>query len=265
MKISRRSFLAGLALTGLTRAAGTQPLIDATPPLPRTDAFEAGDFLWPKKPGVFVPYSQQTNLGPHDDRRIWEGEKREFLEKAPQKGSYLSPEKLDDLRRLDYREFIARYHGDQIPGVPGLYSSGGGVYVGHVAIIDIASNGDVWVIEALWERGVVRQAYSDWIAGRPGEVVWLGRLRERTKQDRSIISAEAKKHIGKPYVFWNFNLNDDAGFYCSKLVWLSIFRGLRFSVDGNENPQRDFWFSPKQLLYLPIMERIHDPGPYAHR
>jgi uncharacterized protein YycO len=121
-----------------------------------------------------------------------------------------------------------------------------------------------WVIEALAESGVVRHKYDDWLRKRPGEIVWHGRVRELSKTARGQIPIESAKYLGRPYDFWNFDLNDDAGFYCSKLVWMSIWRALGFAIDGNSNSRRTFWLSPKQLLYLKTISRLHDPGPYAN-
>jgi len=137
--------------------------------------------------------------------------------------------------------------------------------VGHVGVIEVDDSNVPWVIEALLATGVVRSRYDQWIAGRPGEIVWHGRIRELPLGDRARIAFEAKRYLSRPYDFWNFDLNDDAGFYCSKLVWLSAWRSLRFPVDGNSEPRRKFWFSPKQLLYARLIIRLHDPGSYANR
>jgi hypothetical protein len=266
MTLSRRDvFFCGIGGALQISSATGQSLFDDAPPLPRTEVFEAGDLVWPKKPGKFVPYSQSTNATPEIDRRIWEHEKAEFLAKAERGESRLTSEDMRELRSLDYREFVARYHGNQRPGEPGVYSGGSGVYVGHVGIIEMAGSGEPFVIEALWGRGVERQSYRNWIAGRPGEAVWLGRLRDRPAADRASVAREALKYVGRPYDFWNFDLNDDSSFYCSKLVWLAIYRSLGVPVDGDANPRRPFWFSPKQLLYSPVIVRLHDPGPYDLR
>ncbi len=267
MLCCRRSVLLALvAVIALgKRRSSAQVLFDTAPPLPKPDMFESGDLLWPKKPGAFVPYSQRAEFDIQRDREIWEREKSEFLDRVAREKTYLSAQQIDALRALDYREFLARYHGDQQPGIPGVYSSGGGIYVGHVGIIDVASSGAIFVVEALWGRGVIRHSYDEWLANRPNEVIWLGRVKGRSNDERASIVEEAKKYINRPYDFWNFDLNDDHGFYCSKLVWLSVFRSLSFAIDGNSNPERAFWFSPKQLLYLPAIDRIHDPGPYAVR
>jgi len=238
---------------------------DDSLPLPRPESFESGDFLWPKKPGVYVPYnSGGRTITAQDDEAEWEAGKRKFLAKVANDPGYFTSADIATIQGLTYREFYARYAGDQQPDLPGVYSTGSGIYVGHVGIVDIDGDGRPWIIEALMDGGVVRTAYDKWLQSRPGEVVWQGRVREISKQDRRKIVAEALKYLGRPYDFWNFDLNNDAGFYCSKLVWMAIFRSLGFAIDGKADPQRRFWFSPKQLLYAKTIARLHDPGPYAN-
>jgi hypothetical protein len=224
----------------------------------------SGDFVWPKKPGAYVPYRSSSQNSPELDARDWNAERDAYLNRAVQSAvnNPVIRRRIEMLRAMDYREFLAVYLGAQTPGVPGLYA-GGGVYVGHVGVIEIESDGTPWVIEALLKHGVVRRKYSLWLEERVDQVVWLARLREISHERRALIATEAKQHVGKPYDFWNFDLNDDSCFYCSKLVWLSIFRALGFAVDGENSPSRSLWFSPKQLLNLPVMEKIHDPGSYA--
>jgi uncharacterized protein YycO len=114
------------------------------------------------------------------------------------------------------------------------------------------------------DHGVVRTPYAQWLTSRPGEIVWHGRVRDIPADQLAQIAIESKKYIGRPYDFWNFDLDDDKAFYCSKLVWLSISRSLHFPIDGDPNPKRVFWFSPKQLLYAKTISRLHDPAPYAN-
>jgi hypothetical protein len=264
MAASRRVFLGALtALVAAPKLATAQPNQARTLPLPNKATFQSGDLIWPKKPGDFVPYRAGERGSFEDERQRWDEERARFLESVKRGKTYLTPSEIQELRSLDFREFYARYAGDQMPNVPGSYSSAAGIYVGHVGLIDLDTKGEPWVIEALWGRGVVRQKYDDWISGRPGEIVWHGRLRDLDVSQRARVVPEARKHIGKPYNFWNFDLNDEAEFYCSKLVWLSIFRSLEFAVDGKPNPKRGFWFSPKQLLYAKTIARLHDPGAYA--
>ncbi|UVT14648.1 MAG: hypothetical protein H8K04_12405 [Nitrospira sp.] len=233
-------------------------------PRPNPAIFQSGDFVWPKRPGAYVPYNAGSANSPELDKEQWNKERDIYLQKyqdSPMADKVLR-QRLDTLRAMDFREFIATYAGGQEAGVPGVYS-GGGLYVGHVGIIEVDSKNVPWVIEALLNQGVVRTRYSDWIKQRSDQVVWLGRIRQLSAEQRSKVAAEAKHYLGRPYDFWNFDLNDDSGFYCSKLAWLSIHRSLGFAIDGKNDPNRFIWFSPKQFLYLPTIERIHDPGPYA--
>lgn len=262
---SRRTLISTITLGSvawtLTNHAASQ---EAGPPLPNPSAFETGDLVWPKKPGVFVPYDYSPQRSPEADAKQWYAERDSFISRLTKNKGYFSERDIAEIKSLDYREFYARYAGDQRPGSPGTYSSGGAVYVGHVGIIEIDEARVPWIIEAILGKGIVRFKYEDWIHNRPGEIVWHGRVRDLPAHDRAKIVGEAKKHIGRPYDFWNFNLDDASAFYCSKLVWLCIWRALNFPIDGNSNPKRIFWFSPKQLLYARTIVRLHDPGPYAH-
>jgi hypothetical protein len=238
----------------------------ASLPLPNPQAFQSGDLIWPKKPGAFVPYRSGTAPQLDTEQLQWQKERQDFLQREAKRSASerLSNAQLDFFRTLDFREFHARYAGDQRPGVPGAYSTGGGIYVGHVGLIEIEADGSPWVIEAIWGKGVIRHSYADWLRGRPGEVVWHGRLRELSPEARGSISKEARRHVGTKYDFWNFDLLDEGGFYCSKLVWLAIMKTQGFAVDGNTEAKRGFWLSPKQLLYSKPVARLHDPGPYAN-
>lgn len=248
----------------LCALAQSQDQIPRDLPRPNPNLFQTGDFVWPKKPGAYVPYNSGSRNSPSQDKDQWLRERDTYLKKNSNQAitEKTVQQRLQTLRAMDYREFIAVYAGGQELGVPGVYS-GGSVYVGHVGIIEIDTNKTAWVIEALIGKGVTRVTYDDWLRQRSDEVVWLGRLRDLNQNERAKIIVEAKRHLQKPYDFWNFDLNDDSAFYCSKLAWLSIYRSLKFPVDGKENSKRTLWFSPKQFLYLPTIERIHDPGPYA--
>jgi hypothetical protein len=230
--------------------------------LPDPKQFQSGDFLWPKKPGVFVPYDAGPSRARDADEAKWNEERDRFIANVGTKARYFTPAQIDRMRKLTYSEFYARYTGGAKSGA-GTYSVSSPVYVGHVAIVEIDESGMPWVIEALWGTGVIRRTYADWATERAGEDVWLGRLAKLAVVDRAKIPIEAKKQVGKPYDFWNFDLNDDTCFYCSKLTWMAVFRSLRVAVDDNSNSKRFFWFSPKQFLYVPRITRLIDPGPYA--
>jgi hypothetical protein len=246
-----------------SRGAGASPITFTKLPTPDPKKMESGDLVWPKKPGTFVPYDAGPPRDPSADEVKWQAERDQFISEVATKAPYFTPQAVERLRNMTYREFYAEYAGAQKPETPGVYSIGGGLYVGHVAIIEIDQNGKRWVIEALLDQGVIRHSYADWIAGRPEEMVWLGRVKKISSSNRAKIAIEAKKYIGRPYDFWNFDLNDERGFYCSKLAWMCMFRALGLVIDGNPDPKRFFWFSPKQLLYVNRVARLFDPGPYG--
>jgi len=105
------------------------------------------------------------------------------------------------------------------------------------------------VIEALWGRGVIRHTYADWVAERAGEMVWLRRLAKLSPAQRAKIPVEAKKHLGKPYDFWNFHLNDESGFYCTKLTWMAAFRSLTSATRSYKLLAADFRHSQNEQLW----------------
>jgi uncharacterized protein YycO len=235
---------------------------------PDPAAFESGDLVWPKKPGVIVPYSAsyapQMRLVPTDfyDEKKFEAEKSAYLKRAAKSDPDFTAAEEDHLNRLDFEKFAKEFHGSQSLGTESLGAESI-VYVGHVAIIEIEA-GKPFVIEAISGQGVIRHAYEDWLASRPGEEVWHGRVDDLSKEQRLKIPAEAKKHLGRPYEFFNLDLNDDSGFYCSKLVWLSIFRSLHFAIDGNPDSKRFIWFSPRQLMNARRVRVLYSPGSYLN-
>ena len=225
--------------------------------------FKSGDFIWPKKPRVYVPYISGRPANPATDEVNWLRERDRFIADVTSKAPYLSPPAIDRLRRMSFAEFYAEYIGGQEPDTPGVYPRGDGLYVGHVGIIEVDPSGTPWVIEAVDGPGVFRHTYADWLAGRPGEIVWLGRVTGYSDEERVKISNAAKTQVGKPYNFWNLNLGDISEFYCSKLAWWAIFNSLGLAIDGNPNPKRAFWFSPKQLLYEDRITRLFNPCSYG--
>ena len=261
MSISRRYFcytFASLAVTSQATRAEDPPLH----PLP--DTLRSGDFLCSKPPCVLVPFKKiETDGVPENDQEIWENEKRTFLERAKNGQTSLTPEQLAYIESLDFKSFMVRYNDQEPIHLEGFSFRDLGLYCGHAAIVDVDSTGHPAVIEALWQKTVVSHSYNDFVAAHPEDKVWHGRLRDHTDAERALISAEARRHINAPYEFFNFDLNDDSGFYCSKLPWLCIYRALGFAVDDDPNPKRGFWFTPKQFLYLPKIEILLDHGSFA--
>lgn len=222
--------------------------------------------MWPKKPGVIVPYSAayapDMRQVPTDfyERQKFEAEKSAYLEQTVESDPYFTVSEENQFTRLSFEAFAKQYHGSQNLNAESL-GTGAIVYVGHVAILEIC-DGKPFVIEAVSGKGVVRQSYENWLASRPGEDVWHGRVEDLPQEQRSEIPAEAKKFLGRPYEFFNLDLNDDSGFYCSKLVWLAIFRSLHFAIDDDPESRRYFWFSPKQLMNARRVQLLYSPGSY---
>jgi len=236
-----------------------------TRPFPESKNLLSGDFIWPKKPDVYVPYNAGRDATYDQEKVEWEKEKRRFIEqirKDPKSSAEMS-EAAKQLENLDFLEFLARYQGDQKPGVPDSFGAGYPIYVGHVGIVYHDKNGEPSVVEALWGKGVVTTTYENWLKGRPGELVWHGRVRDYRDGERARIADYALAYINRPYNFWNFNLADESGFYCSKLTWLATIKALNFALDGKISPNRAFWLSPKQLMKSDSIYLLNDPGTYA--
>jgi hypothetical protein len=263
--LSRRAFSFRAATLVLAESLVRTPPILASTVTRRCPlepvAFESGDFLWPKPPGVIIPYEVGRPAQFAAARTIWNEEKARFLQDVSRKNSYFAEGDIEYLRKLTFEEFYRRYDGAlgdrQFP-----QPRGGPIYVGHVALVERPGR-DPTLIEAVSdEGGVVRATYSSWLARRAGEKLWWGRVRGFSAEQRAGIAVEAARYLGATYDFWNFDLADTRGFYCSKLAWLCVANALRIAVDGNPNPQRSFWFSPKQLLHCAPVHVLCSPGPY---
>ena len=216
-----------------------------------------------KKPGDWVPYFSRAKSTHNDDKSRWEREKAEFIE-AVKRGSSLPEEQelARSLEHITFDEFLATYLGAGAvgPGDLGGREAAFQIYIGHVGMVFL-KDGSPWVVEAVEPRVQVI-SYDRWLQGRPNVNVWQGRLKDIDESQAARVVAEAQKQGGKPYKFWNFNLNDDTGFYCSKLVWLAVYCTLGLSLDDNNNPKRRIWYSPKQLIHSRHVNLLFDPGPY---
>lgn len=252
--LDRRHFLAAGA--GLLLGGGSAR---AAPLFPAEKNLQSGDLLWPKKPGAYIPYAA---VEPSDDEAAWEAERQEALAALRAELNVNTAPRLRELKDLTFASFRQRYYNGVVPGQTAFYASGGVAGVGHVGIVETTADG-AFVLDANPRPGVARTAYADWIRERPEHAVWQGRLKNRTARERHAVAVEAARYIARPYRFWNFDLNDDAGFYCSKLVWMAAFRALGMPLDGNPEPQRSFWYSPKQCLNSPEVEIVLNQGDYT--
>jgi hypothetical protein len=238
---------------------------DTSATRPAAALLQPGDLIWPKKPGAFVPYNSGSGEAEKTDAQRWRNEKEAYLNQI-QSNPNPSPqekERYAALQKMTYKEFAGYYLADRIPGQPATFGLGD-LSVGHVGIIEIR-DGKPFVVEAMWGPGVQRLSYADWLQKRPGEIFWVGRLKEVPPEKRAAVAEWAAEQIGKPYNFWDFDLEDANGFYCSKLAWLSVLKGAGFAPDDNPNPMRELWFSPKQLMKSKHIELIANPGDYGSR
>ncbi|HXF54670.1 MAG TPA: YiiX/YebB-like N1pC/P60 family cysteine hydrolase [Hyphomicrobiaceae bacterium] len=236
-------------------------------------SFEPGDFLWPKRKGAIVVRALPGEPASAEARQ-WQAERDRRL--GPQTRSVQYPEVAERLRSMRYEEFERYYfEGASESAVSrGIDIGGVKVSAGHVGIIEIGSDGMPYVIEAvptgplaiLGGGTVQRSPYQEWLARRPDNQFWHGRLRGVDGAVRARITDEAARHLGKPYDIFNFDLDDDSAFYCSKLAWMSVWRATAIAVDDDPNPKRGDrfppWFSPKQLLNAPRILVLSKPADY---
>ena len=230
---------------------------------PANELLQAGDLIWPKPPNAFVPYRAALNEGSTGDPTQWKKEKDQYLATLRAKPN-LSPierKRYNALERMTYLDFAKQYFAP-LPRATIEAHRFATISVGHVGIIQI-ENGQPVVIEAMMGRGVQKVPYEKWIGDRPRQLFWLSRLKDTPAETRAAVADTAEKYLGRPYDFWNFNLNDDSCFYCSKLAWFAITKATKAAPDGNPNGNRIFWYSPKQLLCSRRLGSIVSSGNYA--
>jgi hypothetical protein len=277
--IGRRRFIHYCLGASAAAIGGLPAVAQEIAPHPDAAKFKNGDFLWPARPGAFIPFNNTRSLRPDMGAADWEDEKRRFIEEARQSGN---PEQIaiaDQIEPLSFEEFRALFFDDgpPAPTTRGLSPFGGRLpEVGHIAIIEIDKSGKPWVVEAMpkaqyryeslysrFQNGVVRSTYANWIEQHNDYNVWHGRLGDASQAKRDKIVPAAKDFLGRDYWFWSFNLADYSGFYCSKLVWVSVWNSLGISLDGDQTFGRKFWVTPKALINSKLVEMIHSPGTYG--
>lgn len=237
VEINRR----GVALGAV--ALTVAPAMRQTPVSPVERDLEDGDFLWPKSLGtmaVFAPgepgYEDAVRANEAAEQALWEEQRAAFLAEA----SADDREAAGEVRGLSWNHFRSRYF------------RGGNLFqpltVGHVAIVEKVAGRPAMVIEAVPSE-VRRLSFTEWSGSHTRDLVYHGRLRGAAAEARAGISRAASAHVGRPYSFFRFDLEDDRGFYCSKLAWLAVRSATGVILDGNPFPRRTTWFSPKQMYY----------------
>jgi hypothetical protein len=261
ISLTRRNLLA-LAAASTFAAGLPSPARAASPkPFPLPEELKDGDLVWPKLPGAFIPYSYMGADSAPLDETEWEAGKRAYLAATP-----VTMDNVDLINQLDsltYARFRANYLAGKVEGQLIPYGYGPDSMVGHVAIVRLAEDGTPWMVEAIPAPGVHSVTYEDWKNARPGEIAWHGRIMNLAVEQRRAVADAARAFSGAPYDFWKFRLDDESGFYCSKLIWLAAMRGASIALDGNPDPNRLVWLSPKQLLNAPGIDMLLDQGDYA--
>ena len=226
--------------------------------------FEAGDFLWPKLPGTYVPFRSGSSAGAAEEKAEWMRRRADLVGRLAAEGSSSATALAAELRNMTFEQFHARYVNGARPG-ENVPFKGGQVGTGHIAILEIDGSHRPYVIEAMPAVGVQRVAYDDWLKARICEMVWHGRMGGLAPDKRASVATEAARHLGRPYDFWNLRLDDTSSFYCSKLVWLAVREATGLAIDGDSSPGPRFWVSPKRLLSARGIVKLYNPQDYYHR
>jgi len=223
---------------------------------------DAGDLIWPKEPGAIIPYAA-PGQSTFTDQELWERERDEYIAtlRSTRTVTEHDLQRIEILQRMPYEKFLKVYNEDMSPEA--VTPFGVIVGVGHVAIVRRTEGESPMIVEAMQGIGVREVSYDAWKAEREGQIFWHGRLKTSNPTLRAAVAERAYAQVGKPYKFWNFDLADESGFYCSKLAWLAIRDATGIVVDDNPNPVRKLWFSPKQLLKSPHLEILQNPGSYG--
>lgn len=228
----------------------------AMPPRrPDPAALRTGDVIWPRADDQAVVYRVDDVSA---EELLWQQRRDAFVtevrtDAAAPAGVRELAQRVSQWTYDDYLSFPPQAR------IVDAYSRR--VWVGHVGLIELR-DGQPWVIDAMPRTGVAASSYADWLASRPRANVWHGRLRELSDAQRQAVVHGAREVEGKPYQFFNFDLADPSGFYCSKLIWFAVWRALGLSLDG-QGPNRRFWFSPWQAMRSPRMDLLFEPGDYG--
>jgi hypothetical protein len=247
---------------------------------PKPSTFASGDLLWPALPNTYIPYTRgmSSEAPPTSETEEWTKARDAFLQQMPSGNTPGEKQLRERLKQMSYTEFRALFLQDREMGAPRHRErsllSAQHISVGHVGILEIDGDGKIWVIEAMpkgskgysiiFERlsnGVIRTPYDTWAKQHEGYNVWHGRV--KTDNDRARIAETAKSFLGRDYWIWSLDFADETAFYCSKLVWVSVYKALGVALDGDTNTARQLWLSPKRLMKLDTISMLFSPAPYG--
>lgn len=255
--ITRRTFIASTAILPLTISSSA--IGKAYFPNSIAKQIRHGDLIWIRSSDEWIPYNAGTAQKEFEERLNEVTKNRDLLSSFP------------TLDRLTYNEFHAAYfEGHLINQLENYRDGNDSVGVGHVGIIQII-NSEIFVIEAAnQDLGVIRTPLRNWILGLgPTTKFWIGRFRTAppgefiplNKIDAIVQVAAEQAKQKKSYDFFNFDLADSTGFYCSKLVWYATFQATGRKLDKGVKYWLP-WYSPKQLLSSPFLDIVINPESY---
>ena len=135
----------------------------------------------------------------------------------------------------------------------------------HVALMEVDSNGKMWVIEASPEKGVQRIKYTDWLHDNNGNCNNVYRLAEPF--DTAAVIARAKSFIGKPYD--KAFLPDNDRFYSSELIFEAfldshgnhLFQNKPMNFRNHHGKLPKYWKIHFKELGIPIPKGIPGTNP----
>lgn len=268
---SRRDAVRTMIGSSLYFSLGNTPAFSESPRHPDWSTLESGDLLWPAKPDDRILFSQGENARQQQEWRVNRDKLVTELRATGTPEILIIAEQLID---LSFEDFQTQYFEGSRSSDIRPFSAGGALRVGHVVIVYIDEQKKRWIIEATpnlqrqyeamytrFSPGVFRNPFEEWEKAHSSYHIWHGRI-DRPIEERAKIAARSLQFVGRDYWLWNLNLADHRSFYCSKPVWLSTWNALAWALDGDANPQRRFWLTPKQLLLSPTIRKLYSPAPY---
>lgn len=237
---------------------------------PSASDIESGDLIWPKKPGIIIPYHAGEVKTLAKQKKDWETGKAELIDRLKKvRNTPDAKKEIEKLQALSFRQFRKSYLADVQPNAVVPYDTGTG-WVGHIAMILKEDDGTFSVVEALGSTPnpgdnrhdeVISTPYETWIKvlKENGYIFYHGRILDLSAEGRHQSAQASKSFLGQPYYFFNLNLDDESNFYCSKLIWLSVFKATGKAIDSIENPERWIWLSPKQIMNLNRVDVLNKP------
>ena len=155
--------------------------------------------------------------------------------------------------------------GDEDPGSMDEAIASATGNLTHVAIVEIDSDGNRWVIDATPKRGVCRYPLDTLIDDNPGASFLVKRLRDTSGV--SLFVGNARRFVGEPYDL-TF-LPDNGSHYCSELVrdayrrpdgsYVFEEKPMNFlAPDGSMPP---YWESLFERLGIPVPQGISGTNP----